>query len=63
MKQMMKLMLAMIAAMMLLAGCGSANEPAGPAPANKLEEILQKGKLVLATSPDYAPQEFINPKE
>ena len=40
MKQMMKLMLAMIAAMMLLAGCGSANEPAGPAPANKLEEIL-----------------------
>ena len=27
---------------------------------NKLEEIQQRGKLIVATSPDYAPMEFIN---
>lgn len=64
MKKMMKCLLSLIAAMMLLAGCGSNTDSSAdptPAPQNKLEEILQKGKLVLATSPDYAPQEFINP--
>ena len=61
MKKMMKLMLAMIAAMMFLTGCGSADTNTDtPAPANKLEEILTKGTLVLATSPDYAPMEFID---
>ncbi len=64
MKKMMKLMLAMIAAMMLLAGCSASNGNEGseptPAPENKLEEILAKGTLVLATSPDYAPMEFID---
>ena len=60
MKKMMKLMLAMIVAMLLLAGCGSATDSNAPAPANKLEEILAKGTLVLATSPDYAPMEFID---
>lgn len=29
-------------------------------PANRLEEILQRGKLIVATSPDFAPQEFID---
>lgn len=60
MKKMMKLMLAMIAAMMILTGCGSTTDTDAPVPANKLEEILAKGTLVLATSPDYAPMEFID---
>lgn len=31
--------------------------------ANRLEKVLGEGKLVMATSPDYAPFEFINPLE
>ena len=54
-----KLMMIMLTALLLLAGCGSNTD----APQNKLEEILANGKLILATSPDYAPQEFINPNE
>ncbi|MBQ8733960.1 MAG: hypothetical protein IJY76_05670, partial [Anaerotignum sp.] len=57
--KMKKLMMIMLTALLLLAGCGSNTA----APQNKLEEILANGKLVLATSPDYAPQEFINPNE
>ena len=35
-------------------------QPAQGNPANRLEEILQRGKLIVATSPDFAPQEFID---
>ena len=48
-----KLFCAALAAAMLMAtmsGCGSSQ--------NRLEKILESGKLVLATSPDFAPLEF-----
>ena len=53
MKKMKKLFCAALAAAMLMAtmsGCGSSQ--------NRLEMILESGKLVLATSPDFAPLEF-----
>ena len=69
MKNFKKLLIASISALMVLmalTGCSSSNddvtnsaEPTAT-PANKLEEIIANGKLVLATSPDYAPMEFIN---
>ena len=53
MKKMKKLFCAALAAAMLMAtmsGCGSSQ--------NRLEKILESGKLVRATSPDFAPLEF-----
>lgn len=53
MKKMKKLLCAAMAAAMLMAtmsGCGSSQ--------NRLEKIKESGKLVLATSPDFAPMEF-----
>ena len=53
MKKMKKLFCAALAAAMLMttmSGCGSSQ--------NRLEKILESGKLVLATSPDFAPLEF-----
>lgn len=40
-----------------LTACGSSSDT------NRLDEIKQRGKLILATSPDYAPMEFINPNK
>ena len=34
--------------------------PTPSAPANRLEEILAAGKLVVGTSPDFAPMEFLD---
>ena len=53
MKKMKKLFCAALGAAMLMAamsGCGSSQ--------NRLEKSLESGKLVLATSPDFAPLEF-----
>lgn len=53
MKKMKELFCAALAAAMLMAtmsGCGSSQ--------NRLEKIKESGKLVLATSPDFAPLEF-----
>ena len=53
MKKMKKLFCAALAAAMLMAtmsGCGSSQ--------TRLEKITESGKLVLATSPDFAPLEF-----
>lgn len=53
MKKMKKLFCAALAAAMLMvtmSGCGSSQ--------NRLEKIKESGKLVLATSPDFAPLEF-----
>lgn len=53
MKKMKKLFCAALGAAMLMAtmsGCGSSQ--------NRLEKIKESGKLVLATSPDFAPLEF-----
>ena len=58
-----KLTFALAAALMMsVAGCSS-NQPAEapqPEPANRLEAILQSGKLTICTSPDYAPYEFMD---
>lgn len=46
----------------LLFGCegeDKADKPTGE-PANQLEKIQQRGKLIVATSPDFAPAEFID---
>lgn len=65
-----KLLLALVT-LLLVSGCAS-TEPVDLSTAapkgdntsvvknNKLEEIISKGKIVMATSPDYAPLEFID---
>jgi len=59
-KLMMGIMVAIIA-VAALSGCGakeSANQPA-----NRLEKILADGKLIVSTSPDYPPYEFMDPSK
>ena len=72
-KKMKKLVL-IIMMLMMVVGCAStetvdlADYAPSSAPStqestnitNKLDEILESGKLVVATSPDYAPMEFID---
>lgn len=43
-----------------LAACSSNGDGQSTAPQNKLEEIQQKGKLIMAVSPDFPPFEFID---
>ena len=54
MKKLLAIALTAMLAVSLLAGCGQKSDAA----ANALEAIKQKGELVVATSPDYAPYEF-----
>ena len=66
MKKMIKALLALLMVTSLVAcSTGSTTkETAEPtAASNKLEEILSKGKIVVATSPDYAPMKFIDPSK
>ena len=60
----MKKLLTIAAACLLsftMTACSSNNEGGqSAAPQNKLEEIQQKGKLVMAVSPDFPPFEFID---
>ena len=60
----MKKLLTIAAACLLsftMTACSSNNEGGqSAAPQNKLEEIQQKGKLVMAVSPDFPPCEFID---
>lgn len=65
-KKMMVLALTSLMIIGLLSGCGSSDggddaQNATAAPTNRLEEILSRGKLIVATSPDYAPMEYLNP--
>lgn len=65
MKSLKKLLLTTLAVMMsaaVLSGCSSAdsNDSSASAPANRLEEILQRGTLIVVTSPDFPPNEFID---
>ncbi len=58
-------MLLSVLAMMMLAtmliGCSSKDSGQDNVkPANRLEEILQRGYIVVATSPDFPPNEFID---
>lgn len=59
MKSLKKILMSVLAMMMCvgLTACGSSNQT------SRLDEIKEKGKLILATSPDYAPMEFINPNK
>lgn len=67
MKHSLKKILALSLSLVLLAGCAG-NAPAAStpgtassapaAPSNRLEQIKAAGKLVMATSPDFAPYEF-----
>lgn len=54
MKKILTVMLAGLTAAAVLAGCSSSTTKS----ANKLEAIKEKGVIVLATSPDFPPQEF-----
>lgn len=62
MKKILTAMLAGLSAAIMLAGCGSAGTSSSSAASseagNRLEKIKEKGVIVLATSPDFAPQEF-----
>lgn len=68
MKKFVSLMLIAVLAAAMLSGCQSAPSSSAPAssapassataPANRLEKIKAAGKIVMATSPDFAPYEF-----
>lgn len=64
MKKYLAILLAAVLVLAMFAGCAKKEEPAEQeepvvtAPANKLEAIQQAGKIVMCTSPDYAPYEF-----
>ena len=62
MKKYLAILLAAVLVLAMFAGCAKKEEPAEEpvvtAPANKLEAIQQAGKIVMCTSPDYAPYEF-----
>lgn len=62
MKKIIKALLALLLVIGLVA-CSNSKEDTEVTASNKLEEILAKGKLVVATSPDYAPLEFIDPNK
>jgi len=51
-----------ISTMFIVASCGNstAQDASSNVPKNKLDEILESGKIVMATSPDFAPNEFID---
>lgn len=43
-----------------LSGCGQKSDAAAAKPANRLEEIIQRGYIEVATEPYFAPYEFID---
>ena len=60
MKKLVKVLLASIMALGVLAGCGS--KGSGEAK-DRLAQIQERGYIVLGTSPDYAPNEFYISKD
>ena len=44
-----------------LAACSSSSSEEKPAPSNRLEEIMERGYITVATEPYFAPNEFIDP--
>lgn len=76
MKKIVALALAALMVMALFVGCGKKEDPVGSggnssvAPSgtisagqSKLDKIKASGKIVMATSPDFAPSEFIDPNK
>lgn len=66
MKKIAAMALAILMTMGTLSGCGNGDNTSSSGgdqsgtPQNRLEKIQQSGKIVLVTSPDYAPYEFID---
>jgi polar amino acid transport system substrate-binding protein len=60
MKKILTIMLAAMTSALVLGSCGSSSgtSTSSSTAANRLEAIKEKGVIVLATSPDFAPQEF-----
>ncbi len=62
MNKLSKILLSTALAALMLAGCAKPAQPSEvtsqPEPTNALERVKQAGKLVVSTSPDYAPFEF-----
>lgn len=67
MKKIVSLVLAALMLASVLAGCGSssANTPAGtnPEATTASVKVVTAGKLTVATSPDFAPMEFMDPSK
>lgn len=57
----MKKFLLSLCLVFLLTACSTNTD--AKEPQNLLEQIQQRGELVVATSPDYAPYEFVDPRE
>ncbi len=55
-----KLLVVVLAALMVLAMVTGCAKKAETKPMSALEKIQKAGKLVIATSPDYAPMEFVD---
>ncbi|MBQ9987291.1 MAG: transporter substrate-binding domain-containing protein, partial [Erysipelotrichales bacterium] len=51
-------MVAVLAMVLGLTGCGNSNNNTDTTPKSVLEQIQEKGYITLATSPDFAPNEF-----
>ena len=63
MKKIVSLMLAALMLAAALAGCGSSNAAATTAAADTGVKTVTAGKLTVATSPDFAPMEFMDPSK
>ena len=57
MKKVYQLMIVAVLASLVLAACGAASTPA---PADRLEDIKQRGYILVSTDPNYEPQSFLN---
>ena len=57
MKKLYQLMIVAVLASLVLAACGAASTPA---PADRLEDIKQRGYILVSTDPNYEPQSFLN---
>ena len=60
MKRMIALALCAVLALGILSGCGGQKAGAGK---NRLDEILERGYITVATEPYFAPNEFIDPSK
>ena len=57
MKKVYQLMIVAVLASLVLAACGAASTAA---PADRLEDIKQRGYILVSTDPNYEPQSFLN---
>ena len=60
MKKLLSIFLTTLLTGSLLAGCGQSSASTSQTTENKLDQIKASGKLIMGTSPDFAPSEFID---